>query len=164
MNLYQINAEIMNLIDFETGEITDFAALDELMMKKNDKIENVALYIKNLTAEVEAFNAEIAALTERRDQKKKRAESLSKYLSEFMEQEGVNKFETTKCKIGFRKTASVKIEDERSFIEYAMENDLHDLYTKIVKYTPAKKMIKEYLKENALPFASIEEKQSMSIK
>ena len=164
MNLYQINAEIMNLIDYETGEITDFAALDELMMKKNDKIENVALYIKNLTAEVEAFNAEIAVLTERRDQKKKRAESLSKYLSEFMQAEGMGKFETTRCKIGFRKTSSVKIEDEKAFIEYAKANSLYDLYTENIKYTPAKKMIKEYLKDNALPFASIEEKQSMSIK
>ena len=164
MNLYQINEEIVKLIDFETGEITDFAALDALIMQKNEKIENVALYIKNLDSDMEALKREIENLTERMNQKKKRKESLSQYLTDFMAAEGMAKFETSKCKIGFRKTSSVKIDDEKAFLDYAKENELYDLYTENIKLSPAKKNIKEYLKDHELPYAVIEEKQSMSIK
>ena len=49
MNLYQIDAEIMNAfenaVDPETGEIVDaeaYAAIDNLQCEFNEKIENIA--------------------------------------------------------------------------------------------------------------------------
>jgi hypothetical protein len=38
MTLYDIDQRIADLIDPATGEITDYAALDELAMAREDKI------------------------------------------------------------------------------------------------------------------------------
>lgn len=60
MNLYEIDAAIMACIDEETGEITDPAKLDELDMTRDQKIENIALYIKDLRAEASAIKVDEA--------------------------------------------------------------------------------------------------------
>ena len=46
MNLFEIENEIMNCWDQETGEILDSDRLDQLEMERDTKIENIALYIK----------------------------------------------------------------------------------------------------------------------
>lgn len=56
--LYEIDADIVNCIDTETGEILDFDSLDALNMERDAKIEGVALYVKQLQAEAEAIKAE----------------------------------------------------------------------------------------------------------
>ena len=62
MNLYEIDQEIMNCVDMETGEIIDPARLDELQMDRDIKIENIACWIKNLYADAEAFKTEKQSL------------------------------------------------------------------------------------------------------
>ena len=47
-SLYEIDFEIMNCIDFETGEVVDVEKLTELQMEREHKIESVALWVKNL--------------------------------------------------------------------------------------------------------------------
>ena len=47
-NLYEINEEIKNTIDLETGEIVDFEAFEKLQMERTEKLENIALWYKNL--------------------------------------------------------------------------------------------------------------------
>ena len=49
--LYEIDTEILNCIDLDTGEILDVERLNALQVEKSKKIENVALYIKELKAE-----------------------------------------------------------------------------------------------------------------
>mgnify|MGYP000869660865 CR=1 FL=1 len=41
MNLYQINAEILSLIDEETGEVMDFEKFSELNIALEEKYENI---------------------------------------------------------------------------------------------------------------------------
>ena len=65
MNLFEIENEIMNCWDQETGEILDSDRLDQLEMERDTKIENIALYIKNLTADAEALKAEKQSFAER---------------------------------------------------------------------------------------------------
>ena len=65
MNLYQINAEIENCIDTETGEILDVEALNNLALERDTKIENLACWYKNLMADAEALKAEKNAFAER---------------------------------------------------------------------------------------------------
>ena len=55
MNLYEIDAAITALVDPETGEISDFDAFDQLSMARDQKIENIALYYKNLVADAAAY-------------------------------------------------------------------------------------------------------------
>ena len=66
MKLYEINSEIENLVDTETGEIADIAFFEQLSMERTAKIEGIALYIKNLDSDVTALKAEETALAERR--------------------------------------------------------------------------------------------------
>ena len=60
MNLYQIDAEIMrafeDAMDPDTGEIVDaeaYAALDRLGVERDNKIENILLWIKDLKSDSE---------------------------------------------------------------------------------------------------------------
>lgn len=108
MNLYEINEEMLNCIDAETGEV-DTAKLDELTMLRDEKLENIALWIKDLKAEAEALKAEKQAFAARQSAAEHRAESLKNYLTGFLHGE---KFKTTRCAISFRKTESVKITNE----------------------------------------------------
>lgn len=41
-NLYKINQAIIDAVDYETGEILDSEALDQLIMARDEKIENIA--------------------------------------------------------------------------------------------------------------------------
>ena len=63
--LYEIDNAIMECIDFETGEIVDFERLEELQMERERKLENVALWIKNLKSDADAIKAEKQVLDER---------------------------------------------------------------------------------------------------
>ena len=108
MNLYEIDAQIMSLVDEETGEILDTDRLDELAMTRDAKIENIACWIKNLNAEAEALKAEKMAFADRQKKAENKAASLKKYLSDYL---AGQKFESAKAKISFRKSESLEITD-----------------------------------------------------
>ena len=61
-NLYEIDKGIMECLDAETGEVIDPERLDALFMERNQKIENVACWVKNLLSDAEAIKAEKDAL------------------------------------------------------------------------------------------------------
>ena len=109
MKLYEIDEAIMNCIDADTGEIIDAEALDKLQMERDEKIENVACWIKDLKAEAEALKNEKQALAERQRVAENKAESLKKYLAYAL---AGNKFSTAKCAVSFRSTESVEVTTE----------------------------------------------------
>ena len=53
--LCEIDRAIMNCCNQETGEMIDQEALDALMMQRTEKLEAVALWIKNLQSDAIAF-------------------------------------------------------------------------------------------------------------
>lgn len=110
MNLYEIKQEfekaIEECVDMETGEIINPARLDELNMVLTDKRENVALYIKNLSAEVKAIDEEAKILTNRKRVLNNKVEGLKKYLADNLEG---HKFETAKVVVSFRKSEQLEI-------------------------------------------------------
>lgn len=55
MKLYEINQEIMDCIDLETGEIIDHERLEQLSLAKTDKLTNIALLYINMKADAEAY-------------------------------------------------------------------------------------------------------------
>lgn len=107
-NLYEIDRNLTSLIDEETGEILDFEAFEELQLERETKLENIALWIKNLKADVEIFKAEKQAFEEKQKRAERKAESLRKYLSAFLSGE---KFKTARVDCSFRKTESVNVTD-----------------------------------------------------
>ena len=60
-SLYEIDQAIMSCIDSQTGEIVDYEKLSELQMEQEKKIEVVALWIKNLNADIEAYKCKLYA-------------------------------------------------------------------------------------------------------
>ena len=114
MNIYEIEQAITDLVDTETGEITDFDALDALSMARDEKIENVALWIKNLVAESKAIREEEKALAERRRAAETKADSLQRYLDRILDG---NKFSTPRVAISYRKSKAVQIADEDAFVK-----------------------------------------------
>ena len=86
MNLYEIKQEfekaIEECVDMETGEIINPTRLDELNMVLTDKRENVALYIKNLSAEEKAIDEEAKNLTNRKRVLNNKVEGLKKSIKQ----------------------------------------------------------------------------------
>ena len=156
MTLYQLNEQIQKAIELgfdpETGEILDETALEQLQMDRDEKIENICLYIKDLYAEADAIYNERRALEEREKASEKKADSLSRYLQVMLNGQ---KFKTAKCAVSYRKTQAVQIVDED-----ALPEDFVIVYT-----SPRKMAIKEALKAgNAVPGAVLEDRMSMIIK
>jgi len=116
MSIYEIEQEIMALVDPETGEITDYESLGKLNMAREDKIENIALWIKNLNAEAKAIREEEKSLAERRKSAENKSASLEKYLDQTLSGE---KFSTAKVLISYRKSTAVEIADEEAFVKSA---------------------------------------------
>ena len=108
MTLYEIDQGILGCIDPETGEIADFEKFDELSMEREAKLENVALWIKNLKAEAEALKAVKQAFADRQKAAENKAESLKRYLEHALAGEA---FKTTKVVVSFRKTTSVEVDN-----------------------------------------------------
>ena len=113
MNLFDIDARIRacvidgdRAVDTETGEVIDLDALKALEMERDSKIENIALWVKELKAESEALKAEADVLTRRREVAKNKAEDLSKYLQAFLA--GQN-FKTARVAISYRKSDPLQI-------------------------------------------------------
>ena len=64
--LYEINQDILDCVDMETGEILDVEALNALQMEREAKLEGVALWVKDLKAEAAAVKDEADKLNARR--------------------------------------------------------------------------------------------------
>lgn len=161
LNIYEINQAILDLVDPETGEIMDYEAFDRLQMERETKLENVACWIKNLTAEGAALRAEEVALAERRKVLERKSERLKKYLADALNGE---KFQTAKCYVSFRKTAKVEVTDASSVAAWCEDNGLHD----IVAYaapTVSKTEIAKLLKAGMeIPGAEMVDGISMGVK
>lgn len=120
MKLYEIDQAIVDLVDNETGEIIDIEMFDSLQMERDEKIESIALYIKDLKAEAEALKAEKLAFAERQKVAENKAESLKNYLAYALKGQA---FKSTKAVVSFRKTQQVDIPDiyklDENFLKYA---------------------------------------------
>ena len=157
MTLFEINKAILEFdyeIDEETGEILNAEALDALQLARDEKIEGVGLWIKNLTAEAEAVKKEKDAMADRQRRLEKKAESLKNYLAYALQGE---KFSTPRIAMSWRKSESVLIPDE------ALLDDRFVNITMLKK--PDKKLIKDTLKAGReVPGAELITKQNLQIK
>ena len=119
MNLYEINKAMQECINLETGEI-DLELFEKLQLAKDEKIENVALWIKNISSDVEGMENEKKAFEERIKACKNKVSSLKTYLEMALNGE---KFQTAKCSITFRKSKSVTVFDvsklDKDYLKYA---------------------------------------------
>ena len=155
MTIYEIDNEIMNCIDVETGEVIDTEKLNDLQMERDAKIENVALWIKELKAEAEAIKNEKQTLADRQRVAENKAESLKNWLAYALNGE---KFKTAKCSISYRNSESVEVTEEG--LE-ALMRDHEDLLTYKTP-EPNKKAIKDAIKNDGLTVAGVQLVQKTS--
>ena len=107
-NLYEIDLGILACIDLETGEVIDPERLESLQMERDQKIEGVVLWIKNLLSDAEAIKAEKEALAKRQVAALAKAAQLKEWLGKALEGQ---KFSTARCAVSFRKSETVEVED-----------------------------------------------------
>ena len=160
--LYEITNSIANFepeIDEETGELLNADILDRLNMAREDKIESLCLYVKNLNAEAAAIKAERDNLDERMKSKERKADSLKRYLAASLNGE---KFESPKCKVSYRKSQQVVVDSE--FEEWAKEK-APELLTIKTTYAPSKTAIKEAMLDGkSVPHAALVENNNLILK
>ena len=141
MTIYEIDNEIMNCIDMETGEVIDTDKLNELQMERETKIENVACWIKDLKAEAEAIKAEKQKLADRQRVAENKAESLKNWIAYALDGQ---KFSTARCAVSFRKSEVVEVTPE------GLENLMragNDEFLTYAEPKPNKAALKQALKD-----------------
>ena len=161
MTIFDIDQRILELVDPETGELLDFDAFAELQMEREHKIESMALWVKELAATASAIKVEVDTLMERKKAVERRCESLKRYLSEILQGE---KFTTPRCAVSFRKSTSVQVDDTEKLVRWLEQNGYDDCVrygTPEISKTEVGKLIKSGM---PVPFAHLENKQSVGVK
>ena len=169
MTLYDIDAQIAALdgaaeddmlIDAETGELVSVAqALDALRMEREAKLENVACWVKNLSAEADAIREEENRLIKRRKAAETKAANLKAWLLASMTREDGT---TDKLKTG-RVMVSVKRNPPSTVVDDALLPSSYKVAK--ITYQPNKEMIKrELLAGGEVPGAHLEYGRSVVIK
>ena len=157
MNLWQIDERLQmaleNGYDEETGEILD---IEEIIAQLDNKVENVALAIKNETADLNALCDEKKNFDKRIKVKKNNIERLKNYLSNYLDG---NIFESQKVKISYRKSTSFDVDKDIDFAKVPLE---YIQYDPIINKDKLKKAIKDDGKK--FEFARFVEKQNIQIK
>lgn len=157
MKLYEIPGEITDLLDPETGEITDEEALGKLLRKWNNGVEWLALEVKNSLAEAEALKKEKEAFAARQKTAENRAKSLKNYLGFLLNGE---KFKTDRVQISWRRSEQVQTDDE--FLLWAQENNA---YLRWKEPEVDRAALKDALKQGIeVPHAVLVENQNIQIK
>jgi len=167
MHLYEIREEYLKAMDSlvvnEDGEILNANEIEELKGDFDEKTEAVACYIKDLIAETEALENEKKACAERFDTRinanTRRIDWLKDYLTFNVRSVGMNKFDTSKVSISFRKSEKVEIPDEFQIPEAYMK------VTTTVTKKPDKTLIKKAIKEgNEVNGATLVVKDNIQLK
>lgn len=161
MTLWEINREIMECVDFETGEVINIERLDGLQMAREEKLENIGLFIKNLDAEAAAIREEEKALAARRTVRENKAKRLREYLGYVL---GGQAFETPRVSVSFRASTRCEVTDEAALMGWLQANDRDDC----LKYTAPtvdKTKVTRLLKAGEeIPGAVLEQRQNLQLK
>lgn len=131
MTLYDIDAQIAALedaaeddmlIDAETGELISVSqALDALRMEREEKLENVACWVKNLSAEADAIREEENRLVKRRKAAETKAANLKAWLLAAMTREDgtTDKLKTGRVMVSVKKNPPSTVVDDEALLPWA---------------------------------------------
>lgn len=156
MTLYELDKAIADfeLEVNEDGEVLNIDELDELQLAREQKIEGISLWVKNLEAEKEAVKHEKDNFADREKRLGKKIDSLKKYLTYALDGQ---KFSTPKVAVSFRKSESVLVKDK-----YLIPDNYMNIS---VVREPNKTAIKNALKRGEeIMGVELLEKQNVSIK
>ena len=113
--LYEIDQDILDCVDIETGEILDAEKLDALQMERETKLEGVSLWIKDLTAEATAVKEEADKLTARKRALDNKITALKSWLLIALNGE---KLKTPRCNVYQTHNTKLTVIDEQSVVNW----------------------------------------------
>lgn len=169
MNLYEIDKKINDTIEFccdlETGEILDDEMLEntlnDLELSKDEKLTNIANYIKNLTADAKALQEEKLKFAKRQKVAENKINRLKKYIDDFIRNTQGKDFNNFKFKdvnntISYRKSQSLEIDDI---------DKINEDFLKVEKTVRDKKELTKALKDGLnVDGCHLKEKYSLQIR
>lgn len=169
MNLYEIDKRINDTIEFccdlETGELLDDEMLENtlnnLEISKEEKLTNIAKYIKNLTSDAKALQEEKMKFAKRQKVAENKIKRLKKYIDDFIRNtqgEDFNKykFKDVNNTISYRKSQSLEIDDI---------DKINEDFLKVEKTIRDKKELTKALKNGLnVDGCHLEEKYNLQIK
>ena len=159
-SLYEIERAMLECVDMETGEVIFTEQLDALEMEREKKLESIALWIKNLESDVEAYKVEMESFMARRRSTERKIDGLKTYLANAL---GGKKFSTAKCDVRFRKSEYVEILDRERCLNWAIGSCPEALTIREPEIN--KTVIKKALKEGkTFPGVMLVERQNINIK
>ena len=154
--LYDLVREIEDFefeIDEETGEILNAEDLDNLELEKNEKIEQLCLWIKNLKSDAAAYKAEKDSFAKKQKAAENKAESIKNYIAYILAGE---KFKTDRVTVSYRKSEQVECLDMS-----LVDDDYLRFEEPELNKTKIKKALKDGVKVGG---CMLVEKQNMNIK
>ena len=160
--LYEIDQDILDCVDLETGEILDTEKLDALQMERKRKLEGVALWIKDMKADAAAVKEEADKLTARKKALENKMEGLKAWLLMALDGEKLN---TPRCKVYQTHSQRVSVTDEGKLFEYIYSTTAPGMFLRYKDPELNKDEIKKALKDGTIiPGAELEETESVVIK
>lgn len=159
------DGEYITPADYTEALENRFTALDAMEQDVQKKAVNVAAFIANASAEIEAMKQRERALSARRKSKENTVQSLKRYLMNCMEAASLKKIDSPELCISIRNNAeSVEITDTEKFIEWAQKTN-HDEMLKYSLPEIRKSAIKPLLKSGEnIPYTALTRTQSVIIK
>ena len=160
--LYEINQDILDCVDLETGEILNVEKLDALQLEREAKLEGVALWVKDLKAEAAAVKEEADKLTARKKALDNKIEGLKNWLLFALDGE---RLKTPRCSVYHTHSQRVKVADEEKLISFLKNTTVPDEFLRFREPELRRDEIKKALKEGVrIPGAELEETESVVIK
>lgn len=160
MNPYDVPRKIEELIDPMTGEVLDVEALQQLQMERDKLVEWLACSYKNHNLLAAGIAGEIENLQDRKRIEEKAADRAKQALDFLLNGE---RFESSKCKIGYRKSEKVMVLDKPAAAAFLKAQG----YGYCVKEEPEVNLteIKKLLREGVpVPSAAIVTRMNMGVK
>ena len=160
--LYEIDQEILDCVDMETGVILDSERLDALQMEREKKLEGVALWIKDLNAEADAVKAEADKLTARKKSLDNKIAGLKQWLQYALNGE---KMRTARCNVYYTHSQRLAVANEGELVSFLMTLNDPGRFLRFSDPELRKDEVKKALKDGyEIPGASLETTESVVIK
>ena len=114
-SLWEIDSAIMECLDSETGEILDEEKLESLHLEREEKLEKLCKWVKNLEADVEMFKAYKMDFAAKQKTAENTLFSVKKYLQNYLSGE---KWEAKNksVKIAYRTSRNKVVVDDVNLI------------------------------------------------
>ena len=160
--LYEIDQEILECVDMESGEILDSDRLTALQMERDRKLEGVALWVKDLNYEAQMVKEEADKLTARKKAIDNKIASLKAWLLWAL---GGEKLKTPRCNVYQTHSQKVVIDDEKALIDMFMSSPSGEKFLRMKDPEIDKNALKDSMKQGyEYEFAHLETTESVVIK